>query len=382
MKTIGFIPVRCGSKSIEFKNIKLFNNKPLVYWVIKALAETKQVDEIVLATDCEKIKEVVLSFGFLNLSVYDREIENAADTSSTEDVMLEYIQSSSLEKNDVFILLQATSPLTMSLDIENGLSKFHTSQYQSILSAVRIKRFFWTEDGESENYDYKNRPRRQDFNGQLVENGAFYINTVGNIIESKNRLSEPIGIQEMPEYTFVEIDEEIDWVIAEKLMQKYSRGNIKSKEIKLLLSDVDGVLTDAGMYYSEKGDELKRFSTYDGMGFKILQENNILTGIITSEDVELNRNRANKLKLDYQFHGVKDKLKLVTSLLKELGISFENVAYIGDDINDFQMLSSVGLAACPANAVAKIKDIQGIIHLEKKGGEGAVREFIEKILSK
>ena len=151
-------------------------------------------------------------------------------------------------------------------------------------------------------------------------------------------------------------------------------------KIKLFLSDVDGVLTDAGMYYTENGDEFKRFCTYDGMGFQLLQKIGIKVGILTTEDRELNRRRAKKLGLDFDFHGLKDKLQLVKDLCEKENISLDEVAYIGDDINCFSLLSNVGIAACPNNAVSKVKAIPNIIHLKKKGGDGVVRELAEKIM--
>lgn len=154
-------------------------------------------------------------------------------------------------------------------------------------------------------------------------------------------------------------------------------------EIKLFLTDVDGVLTDAGMYYSETGDELKKFNTHDGMGLQLIRQQGIKTGIITSENTKMVERRFNKLKLDYLYQGKHEGGKLVS--VKEIcakeGISLSEVAYIGDDINCFELLSSVGLAACPSNALDAIKNIPGIIQMKRKGGEGCVREFIEMILS-
>ena len=152
-------------------------------------------------------------------------------------------------------------------------------------------------------------------------------------------------------------------------------------EIKIFLSDVDGVLTDGGMYYTENGDEFKKYSVYDGMGFQLLQKTGVKIGIVTTEDKQMNRRRSNKLALDYDFHGVKDKLQLVKDLCKQENIYLENIAYIGDDVNCFDLLSNVGVAACPKNAMKKIKSIPNIIQLQKNGGEGVVREFIELILS-
>jgi YrbI family 3-deoxy-D-manno-octulosonate 8-phosphate phosphatase len=152
-------------------------------------------------------------------------------------------------------------------------------------------------------------------------------------------------------------------------------------KIKIFLSDVDGVLTDGGMYYTENGDEFKKYSVYDGMGFQLLQKTGVKVGIVTTEDKQMNRRRSNKLGLDYDFHGVKDKLQLVKDLCKQENIYLENIAYIGDDVNCFDLLSNVGVAACPKNAMKKIKSIPNIIQLQKNGGEGVVREFIELILS-
>ena len=153
-------------------------------------------------------------------------------------------------------------------------------------------------------------------------------------------------------------------------------------KIKILLSDVDGVLTDSGMYYSEKGDELKRFCTYDGMGFNLLQKANIKVGILTTEDRDLNRVRAKKLKLDFHFHGANDKLRTVKDLCKQENISLSEIAYIGDDINCFDLLSNIGFAACPTNAIKIVKDIPNIVQLQKSGGTGVVREFADMILNK
>ena len=154
--------------------------------------------------------------------------------------------------------------------------------------------------------------------------------------------------------------------------------------IKLFLTDVDGVLTDAGMYYSEAGDEMKKFNAHDGMGLQLMREKGIKAGIITSENTNMVERRFQKLKLDYLFQGKREggKLASVKEICEKEGITLAEVAYIGDDVNCFELLSSVGLAACPADALEAIKNIPGIIQMNKKGGEGCVREFVEMILSK
>ncbi|MBP5419699.1 MAG: acylneuraminate cytidylyltransferase [Bacteroidales bacterium] len=382
---IAFIPVRGGSKSIPLKNIKPFCGKPLVCWNIEALENCPEVDQIVVATDSDKIEEVVLNHTYKKTKIYRRSTENACDTASTESVMLEYINAAQLASDDIFMLVQATSPLTQTKHFSEALRMYANKKYDSILTCVRNYRFFWNADGTSMNYDYRNRPRRQNFDGMLMENGAFYINTVKNITASQNRLSGKIGVYEMPEYTATEIDEPDDWSILENLMRRHilnNTNNAQAKNIKLFLTDVDGTLTDGGMYYSENGDELKKFNTRDGMGLQLLREKGIKVGIVTSETRELNRRRAEKLKLDFFFQGQRNggKLEAAKAICAQLGITLAEVAYIGDDVNCYELLSNVGMAACPADATSKVKSIEGIHIMTHKGGEGCVREFAEMLL--
>ena len=383
MRTIAFIPVRGGSKSIPLKNIKPFCGKPLVCWNIEALEDCPEVDEIIVATDSDKIEETVTAQHYSKTRIYRRSAENACDTASTESVMLEYINYAELPKGDIFMLVQATSPLTESVHFSEALQLYAKGMYDSIITCVRNYRFFWNADGTSMNYDYRNRPRRQNFSGMLMENGAFYINTVGNILESGNRLSGKIGIYEMPEYTATEIDEPDDWVILENLMLKHVLSKCKvATNIKLFLCDIDGTLTDGGMYYSEEGDELKKFNTRDGVAIAMLREAGIRTGIITSEDTAIATNRARKLKIDFLRQGKRDggKLSVAMEICGEMGITLDEVAYIGDDNNCVELLSAVGVKACPADASEKVKSIPGIHIMTRKGGDACVREFIEKVI--
>ena len=381
---IAFIPARCGSESIPFKNIKIICGKPLIYWSLLALTKSKTIDQIYVATDCDEIKDTVIDFNFDNVKIFYRSSTNASNTASTESVMLEFLDNNIFSGEDLFVLVQATTPFTSSENFDNAINILKSNiEIDSLLSCVESKRFFWTKNGNAINYDYNNRPLRQDFDGILMENGAFYINTVANIKKFKNRLSGTIHPYVMPEYTAIEADEEDDWIIIEKLMYKYVLNNKPSKTIKLFATDVDGVLTDAGMYYDNNGNELKKFNTHDGMAFKILKEKGIFTAMITSEKTNIVKLRASKLQVDYLFQGVKggEKLEVLKKICIEKNMSLSEVAYIGDDINDYNVLSSVGFPACPKNAITNIKNIEGITHLSKSGGDGAVREFVELLLN-
>lgn len=157
--------------------------------------------------------------------------------------------------------------------------------------------------------------------------------------------------------------------------------NIEIPEIKMFLTDCDGCLTDGGMYYSEMGDEIKRFNSLDGMGFRLLKERGILTGVITGEKKELNRRRGKKMHLDILEEGIQDKRKIVEYLCTKNNISIKNVAYIGDDINDLEVINVVGFGCSVPNGIPAVKEAAKYVTV-REGGQGAVREVIDLILEK
>lgn len=151
------------------------------------------------------------------------------------------------------------------------------------------------------------------------------------------------------------------------------------KKIRLVLTDVDGCLTDGSVYYGPNHEKYKKFNMQDGMALKLLKENNILTGIISADNSEATRYRAEDLKFDFIFINTKDKLNKFNEILKENNIIEDEVAYMGDDIQDICVLEKVGQAVAPNNAVEKVK--QNVHHITKKnGGDGAFREFAEYII--
>jgi len=154
----------------------------------------------------------------------------------------------------------------------------------------------------------------------------------------------------------------------------------RAAKIKLLLTDVDGVLTDTGVYYSAKGEEMKRFSIRDGMGIERLRQLvNVETGIITREDSAIVKSRAQKLKIEELHLGVMEKEKTLDEILSKKNLSVSEIAYIGDDTNDLEIMMKVGLSACPNDATNFAKKISDII-VDSKGGYGAVRDLAEIII--
>lgn len=168
------------------------------------------------------------------------------------------------------------------------------------------------------------------------------------------------------------------------------------KMVKLFLTDVDGCLTDGGMYYSAEGEVLKRFCVYDGMGMVCLQQAGIPCGILTSENSPVVKARAEKLKLQYLYLGVGSKvnpncltkLQAASEICAQLGITLDEVCYVGDDINDIDLLRAVGYPCCPPNARPEVKALtraagakNDIQILATPGGQGAIREIADQIRS-
>jgi N-acylneuraminate cytidylyltransferase len=388
---VAFIPVRGGSKSIPLKNIRPICGKPLVYWTMKAACGCRAIDRVYIATDSDEIRAIAEGFItgtekelFAKAEVISRSAESASDTASTESAMLEFAEKHDF---DNIVLIQATSPLLQAKDLDKGFEAFNSDGTDSVLSVVRQKRFNW-KTGENgfaipTNYKTEDRPRRQDFEGYLVENGAFYITGKSLLQKTGIRISGNIKAVEMPEDSFFEIDEPDDWMIIEALMKKngLAESGPEIPEIKMFLTDCDGCLTDGGMYYSENGDELKKFNTRDGVGFRLLREHGILTGILTGEKVKLNERRAEKLKIDILEPACTDKLGTARKLCEKFGISLENVCYVGDDLIDVDLIRAAGFGTAPSDAAPKAKEAADYI-TETPGGRGVIREVAEFILEK
>ena len=212
---LALVPLRGGSKSILKKNIKLFAGKPLCAWVLEAALKAKYIGKVVVSTDCEEIKKTV-SMISSKIEIVHRPEHLATDEASTDDVMIDFCSKIFFEN---LITIQATSPLLTSTHIDKAYSIFEKSKLDSMLTAVRIKRFFWDDNYFPLNYDPNHRPRRQDFRGSLMENGAFYITRRDLLLKTGCRLGGKIGIYEMPECFASEIDEPDDWLNVETLLK-------------------------------------------------------------------------------------------------------------------------------------------------------------------
>ena len=216
MKILALVPLRGGSKSIIKKNIKFIADKPLCEWTLSAAVDSQLIEEVYVSTDSQEIKKVVQSLD-MEVRVIDRPAELATDSSSTESVIMHFMDQIDF---DCLVTIQATSPLLQSNDLDQALEYFIDKEFDSLLSVVRTKSFFWDERGFPINYNPLERPRRQEFKGTLMENGAFYITDKKILEQTECRLGGNIGFYEMSSETATEIDEASDWEIVSNLLKK------------------------------------------------------------------------------------------------------------------------------------------------------------------
>jgi N-acylneuraminate cytidylyltransferase len=380
MKSIGFIPLRAGSKGIPGKNKKKLLGRPLFCWVLgEAIAS--QLDHVYIYTDDEElIGFIAAEYHWTNkVTAVTRSEASASDTATTELAIMDFVAQLN-EPFDLFCLLQATSPFTTVRDINACLDAVAKSENtDAALTVVNTHRFIWDKDGTPLNYDLFNRPRRQDFKGLLIENGACYVTTSSALIESKNRVSGNIATVHMPDDSLTEIDSLTDWKIAEELLAARLKKAKGQARITHLVLDVDGVFTDGCIYYGADGELVKKFDMRDGMGLEIIKQHGVEVLVMTSEDSAIVASRMKKLKIKDAYMGVKDKYSLLSRILKERGLKFSQVAYMGDDLNDLANMCAAGWSLTPANATTTVKNHADII-LQNDSAAGAIREACEFLM--
>jgi N-acylneuraminate cytidylyltransferase len=214
------IPARGGSKSIPLKNIVEVNGRPLIWWVLDA-ANNSMIDKIYVSTDSKEINNVVESFKLSKVNVIGRSDETSTDNTPTEFVIDEFIGKYDFQD---LVLIQPTSPLLKKEHINNCIKKYKKGNYDSLLSLVRQHNFQWklnNDDCCEPLYDIKNRPRRQEYGGYFIENGAFYITKKEIYLKNRVRVSGRIGYYELPPYTYYEVDEIDDIPIINELLKKH-----------------------------------------------------------------------------------------------------------------------------------------------------------------
>lgn len=218
MKKISFIPLRAESKGVKNKNVKLLGGKPLFCWILDTVISCSEFDEIWVATDCEKVRQI-LEDRYPMVSIFNRSRESASDFSPTINVVQEFLCDRTYGDNDWFVLFQATSPFTTQDEIKQLCTVIEQTNKVSIVACYRSNRFRWSTDGVPLDYMWHNKPRRQDYEGLLLEAGAFYASTILSIRHSKQLITIPTEIIEIKTTTALDIDNLTDFAIAETYIE-------------------------------------------------------------------------------------------------------------------------------------------------------------------
>jgi len=175
-----------------------------------------------------------------------------------------------------------------------------------------------------------------------------------------------------------QLSNETAWLVDTLLLEEIELRSTVPADIKMLIFDVDGVMTDAGMYYSESGEESKRFNSRDGLAIRNLNKLGWKTGIISHGiNINLIKRRADLLGISHVYAGNRPKTDVLAEWCNELNLSFSQIAFIGDDINDLPIIRVVGFSACPADALNAVKKEVNMV-LSSRGGDGAIREWIDR----
>ena len=379
--TVAIIPARGGSKGVPGKNLRRVGGMPLVERAVRAAAAADAVDLVVVSTDDAEITRVAEAAG---ARVIARPAALSGDTATSESALLhalDVLAADSLEVGTV-VFVQATSPFIPSEGIAEAVGHIAADRFDSVFSAFETYGFLWRRDADQRaaaiNHDASHRPRRQDREPHYLETGAFYAFTADGFRAAGHRFFGRIGIVEVPEASAIEIDDEHQLAVAGALA---ALGGSTDAPItaSVLVTDFDGVHTDDTATVDTDGRESVRVSREDGMGVSRLRRAGIPMLILSTELNPVVARRAEKLQVPV-LHGIDDKAAALTAWAAENDVALADIAYVGNDVNDLGAFSIVGWPIAVASAHPAVKAAARIV-LTRRGGDGAVREVIERMLA-
>ncbi len=385
MECLAIIPARGGSKGIPRKNIRPLLGKPLIAYNIEQAKSARLVNRVVVSTDDPEIGAISRQYG---AEVVWRPAEISGDTASSEAALLhtlEYLRQTENYQPDLLAFLQCTSPLTLAEDIDGVIQTLLDAGADTALAAIPFHYFIWKIDETSAavgvNHDPRVRPLRQERQPQYLESGAVYVMRVPGFLQARHRFFGKTVLYEMPPERRLEIDDPVDFQIAEMLMrsQAEARKSARLPEvIAALILDFDGVFTDNKVIVFQDGSEAVVCDRSDGWGIGQLKKTGLPILVLSTEPNPVVRARADKLGLPC-LQNISDKWSVLAAWLAERGIEPQHVVYVGNDANDLECMRHVGCAVAPADAYPEALSVAQII-LEHKGGDGAIREICDLIL--
>lgn len=387
MSTLAIIPARGGSKGVPRKNVRDLAGKPLIAWTIENARQARTVDRVVVSTDDPEIGAVAREYG---AEVVWRPAELAGDTASSEAALLhalEFLAQSEGYQPDLLVFLQCTSPLTAPEDIDATVQALLEAEADSALAVVPFHYFLWRpgsgSDAEGINHDKRVRLLRQQRSPEFLESGAVYVMRVPGFLAAKHRFFGKTAMHVMPPERRLEIDEPVDFTIAEVLLRERQRQDACAAlpdPIGAVVLDFDGVFTDNRVLVFEDGREAVLCHRGDGMGLARLKRLGVPLLVISTEENPVVQARCRKLGIACQ-QGVADKLAVLRAWLAQQGTDLAHTVYVGNDVNDLDCLRAVGCGVVVGDAHRAVRAVASI-HLESPGGQGAIRELCDLIAAR
>ncbi len=375
----GIIQARIGSQRCKNKMLRDFAGTNLISLALGKYSVEPKSFKLYFAAHEKELLNIGRNY---NCAILERD-QASADGEKIEIIMnyLHHIQE------EYVMFINACCPFLMLDTLNRAVKCFEETKALSMTSVVKSHTWYYFQDGRPINFLDPTTLNTKHTEPLYAVTHSFHIFNRKRFLEKHhfwNHGEKDPYFFEISEQEAVDIDTEFEYKLAESLYlreQQYNTSDLTCKlnKIKMLIMDVDGVLTDAGMYYSEDGNELKKFNTRDGMGLKMLRQRGIKQAIITGENTQIVKNRAKKLKIDEIHLGIDDKASTLQSIISKYSLKNEEIAYIGDDLNDIDILKKVGLAFTVSDAPVKIKLNADYVTIAK-GGDGAVREVCDILL--
>lgn len=382
--TVAVIPARGGSKGIPNKNLQTVGGIPLLVRAVRSCQAATQIHLVVVSTDDDQIATIATETG---AKVIRRPAELSIDTATSETALLHVVGE--LEKEGIrpvsLAFVQCTTPFIEPSDIDGTVQLLNS--FDSALTVAPSHRFNWKRDesgnGIGVNHTPWQRSRRQDLSLEFVETGGVYAMSTAGLIAHGHRFFGKIGLHVVPADRGIEIDDYSDLSVARALAVRTTEFPIPDDNIlaqlKAVVFDFDGVVTDNRVIVSELGRESVVCDRGDGLGISNLRHLGIRMLILSKETNRVVRQRARKLRVDV-IHGCDEKAPSLTAWLSKHAINPSDCAYIGNDINDLECMELVGLAVSPRDAHPRTHQSSQWI-LTSDGGRGAIREFADTIIA-
>lgn len=382
-KILAIIPARGGSKGIPRKNLQPLAGKPLLAHTIEQARRTPAITRVVVSTDDVEIASVAQQYG---AEVIWRPAEISGDTATSEAALLhvlDHLQDNEGYEPDLVVFLQATSPLRQPHDVQRAIETLQGEQADSLFSACPVHGFVWRREGDrlsSVTYDYRSRPRRQEIGGEdLIENGSIYIFKPWVLRKYGNRLGGKIAVYRMHPLDSFQVDEPDDLKLIEQLLPlRCPKPASDLAGIRLLVLDFDGVITDNTVLVDQDGKEAVRVSRSDGWGIARLKEAGVEIVVLSAEASPVVAARCRKLGIECR-QVLERKDAALAELVQARRLEMQQVAYVGNDVNDLSCLKMVGIPIAVADAHPEVLHVAHLV-LSRPGGKGAVRELCDLIL--